>query len=189
MRKLIIATAVSISVVSSSVPVIAKDKTPQMTPLQIQSLQTHDFEAKKEDVFAAVVSVLQDAGYRIQSGDLATGLITAVGSTKSKTSYNLFWGFGKSKKTPIVTAFIEQIGSITRVRLNFVMAKVKSTVYGSQPSDEEPVLDAAVYTDAFEKIEQNLFVRQGMVDTGKPTPAPAVAPTPAAAPTPAPKSN
>lgn len=140
----------------------AKNKTPSMTPLQIQSMQTRDIEGTKEEVFAALVSVLQDAGYRIQTGDLQTGLITAVGSTKSKTTYNLFWGIGKSKKTPMVTAYVEQIGPVTRVRLNFVMANMKSNLYGSQPQDEEPVLDAAVYQDAFEKLDQAIFIRRSM---------------------------
>lgn len=171
MRKNLVAVAVTLALASSAAPLVAKDKAPQMTALQIQTMQTHDFEAKKDDVFAAVIGVLQDAGYRIESGDLPTGLITAIGSSKGKMTYNLFTGFGKSKKTPIVTAFVEQMGPITRVRLNFVMAKVKSTLYGTQPSDEEPILDPAVYADAFEKIEQNLFVRRSMMDTPAPRPA------------------
>lgn len=176
MRKNFLAIAVTLALASSAAPLVAKDKAPAMTALQIQTMQTHDFEAKKDDVFAAVIGVLQDAGYRIESGDLPTGLITAIGSSKGKMTYNLFTGFGKSKKTPIVTAFVEQIGSITRVRLNFVMAKVKSSIYGSQPSDEEPILDAAIYADAFEKIDQNLFVRRSMMDAPPSQPAPSSPP-------------
>jgi len=152
----------------------AADKKSQMSTLELQAVQSHDFEAPKDEVFGAVMTVLQDAGYRIQAGEVQTGLITGVGSSQAKLTYNLFWGFGKKKLSPMVSAFIEKMGPGSRVRLNFVMAKVKSTVYGSQPEDEEPVTDVAVYKDAFEKIEQALFVRQAM-NTSKPAPAPAPA--------------
>jgi hypothetical protein len=184
MRSIFAAALASALVAAIAVPSYAKDKTPQMTPLQIQSMQTHEFDAPKEDVFASVVSVMQDAGYRIENAEIQTGIITSVGSTKAKLNYNIFFGFGKSKKTPMATAFVEQIGKTTRVRLNFVMAKVKSTIYGSQPQDEEPVLDQSVYSDAFEKIEQALFVRRSMLESAPPkqTVSPAAPPsdTPAA---------
>lgn len=143
----------------------AKDKTPEMTPLQIQAMQSRDIEGTYKTVFASLMSVLQDAGYRIENADRDTGLVTGVGSSKGKLTYNLFTGFGKSKKSPIVSAFAEEINAnTTRVRLNFVMAKIKSTGYGSQPQDEEPVLEAAVYQDAFEKINQAVFIRNSMTE-------------------------
>lgn len=182
MSRFVYVAAASLALVALQSAASAKDK-PQMTALQLQSIQTHDFEAAKDQVFGSVMSVLQDSGYRIQNGDLQTGLITGIGSSKGKLTYNLLWGFGKSKKAPVVSAFIEQIGVVTRVRLNFVMAKMSSNEYGAQPQDEEPITDAEVYRDAFEKIEQALFVRQSMT---APTPVPAapvVAPAaPAAAP-------
>lgn len=167
------------SAITVAAPLSAKDKAPALSPLALQSMQTHEFEGTKEQTFASVMSVLQDAGYRIQSGDVQTGLITGIGSTQAKTTYNIWWGLGKSKKTPIVSAYIEQIGQQSRVRLNFVMAKMKSNLYGSQPQDEEPIIEAPVYRDAFEKIEQALFIRKSMD-------APKAAPTPAAPATPGP---
>lgn len=138
-------------------------KQPDLSPLQIQEMQTKDLEVDKSTAFSAVMSVLQDSGYRIGSADKETGLITGVASTNSKTTFNLFTGFGKSKKSPVVSAFIEDISSsFTRVRLNFVLTKIKSNGYGAGSSDEEPILDPAVYQDAFEKIEQAVFVRQSM---------------------------
>lgn len=175
-------------VLATSSIVHAGDKKPQMSTLELQAIQSHDFEAAKDDTFGAVMTVLQDAGYRIQAGDVQTGLITGVGSSQGKLTYNLIWGFGKKKLTPMVSAFIEKIGAGSRVRLNFVMAKLKSNLYGSQPEDEEPVLDATVYKDAFEKVEQALFVRQAMTTTAPPQTA-VVAPTPASvAPTAAPST-
>jgi len=166
---------VGIAITAAS-PASAKDKAAELSPLQLQAMQTKDFEAKKDAVFASVMTVMQDAGYRIENADLDTGLITGIGSSKGKMTYSLWSGFGKSKKTPIVSSYIEQIGPTTRVRLNFVMAKVKSTLYGSQPQDEEPIVEAEVYQDAFNKIDQALFIRASMNQ-----PAPALGPTPAPA--------
>ena len=66
------------------------------------------------------------------------------------------------------------------------MAKVKSALYGSQPQDEEPITEAEVYQDAFNKVDQALFIRTSMTQAPA-QPAPAAvepAPTPAASPTP-----
>ncbi|HKT84949.1 MAG TPA: hypothetical protein VJQ77_02555 [Novosphingobium sp.] len=162
----ILAAGAIISALVCAGPVAAKEKAAALTGLQLQQIQSHDIEADKSVVFSSVMSVLQDAGYRIQAADLETGLITGLGSSQGKLTYNLFWGFGKSKKTPFVSAYIEKIGpSVTRIRLNFVMAKVKSNLYSSQPQDEEPIIDAAVYKDAFEKVDQAVFLRQSMNTT------------------------
>jgi len=161
MKKIAIAM-IGISMALGSAPALAKDKV-ELSPLQLQSMQTKDFEGSKETVFASVMTVMQDAGYRIENADLATGIITGIGSSKGKMVYSLWSGFGKSKKTPIVSAYIEQIGSTTRVRLNFVMAKIKSSLYGSQPQDEEPIVEAEVYQDAFSKVDQALFIRTSMM--------------------------
>jgi len=138
----------------------AKDKKP--SGLELQQIQSRDFDANYDTVFPSVVTVLQDAGYRIQSADKNSGLVTGVASTKSKLSYGLT-GWGKKKKTPVVSAFIEARGkSAARVRLSFVMAKTKSSQYGMNSADEDPILDAMIYQDAFEKISQAIFVRTSM---------------------------
>lgn len=178
--KKIALTAIGISIALGSAPTYAKDKKVELSPLQLQSMQTKDFEANKEMVFASVMTVMQDAGYRIENADLATGIITGIGSSKGKMVYSLWSGFGKSKKTPIVSSYIEQIGPMTRVRLNFVMAKVKSSLYGSQPQDEEPITEAEVYQDAFNKVDQALFIRASMTQAPA-QPAPSTVETTAVA--------
>lgn len=161
MRKSIMA-AIAATIALSPMPAAAK-KNPELSSLQIQQMQTRDIEAPKNLVFGAVMTILQDSGYRIEAADKDTGLITGIGSSKGKLTWAPFVGFGKSKKTPIVSAFIEDYGSaITRVRLSFVMAKIKSSLYGSQPQDEEPIYDTQTYNDAFEKLNQNVFLRQSM---------------------------
>lgn len=187
--KAMAAAAAAGGMVVAAVPAEAKKK-PQMTALALQQLQSKDFEADKVTTFAAVMTVLQDEGYRVQSGDRDTGLITAVGSGKKNLTWLPFVGFGTSKKTPVVTAFVEDMGpQVTRVRLNFVMAKVKANQYGTDLGDEEPILDAQVYSDAFEKVAQGIFVRQSMAARAAPSPVPAVATAVDVTAAPAPAAN
>jgi len=148
----------------------------KLSPLQIQEMQTHEVEASKNVSFSAVMTVLQDSGYRINAADRETGLITAAASTKSNTTWVPFVGFGKSKKTPVVSAYIEDINpQVTRIRVNFVMTKMSVNNFGGG-QDEDPVLDASVYRDVFEKIDQQIFIRQAStsVSPSKATPVEAV---------------
>lgn len=151
-------------------PVSAK-KQPELTGLELQQIQSRDFDVSKDITFPAVMSVLQDAGYRINSADKDTGLITGQGSTASKMTYNWFWGIGNKKRSPVVSAYIEPRGpNMSRIRLSFVMAVTKGGIYGTRSADEEPIVDPAAYTDAFEKISQAVFIRQSI--DGAPAPSP-----------------
>lgn len=153
-------------------PAIAK-KAPQLSPLALQQMQTRDYEFAKIVSFPAVMTILQDSGYRIQAADKDTGLITATASTNSKMTWAPFVGFARSKKTPVVSAFIEDRGRGSRVRLNFVMAKTKNGAYGASWSDEEPIVEAAVYRDAFERIDREIFTRAAL-NAPQASPAPIV---------------
>lgn len=154
-RSVLLATATSILIVSG--PLAAADRQPQMSALQIQSIQTKEFEASKEMVFGSVMSVLQDSGYRIQAADLSTGFINGTGSTDRKRFLSRV-----DSRIPVVTAFVEQYGSTTKVRLNFVVEKNIFDGLSTRSKGEDIILDAAVYRETFEKIDQALFVRQGL---------------------------
>ena len=149
--------AISVSATASN----AKDKK-AVTGLELQQIQSRDFEVPKGTAFSAVMSVLQDEGYRIGSADKDTGLITGTASTESKTTWMPFVGFGKKKRTPVVSAYIEdRSATLSRIRLNFVMGRYNASQYGSAQG-ERPITDPVVYKDAFEKIEKAIFVRQSM---------------------------
>jgi hypothetical protein len=156
----------------------AAERQPQLSGLELQQIQARDMETTIDVAFPAVMTVLQDAGYRIQSADKATGLIVAEGSSKKVTTYNLWFGIGSKKRVPTVSAFIESRGpQYTRVRLSFVMSLRKSR---NAFSDEEPITDPSVYRQAFEQIEKEIFTRNAMN---------AAAPVPAATPTGAPTTT
>lgn len=156
----IISLAVITAVCTLPSAVSAKDK--KVTGLALQQIQSRDFETPKGVAFSAVMSVLQDEGYRIGSADKETGLITGIASTESKTTFVPFVGFGKKKRTPVVSAFIEDKSpTLTRIRLNFVMSRYNATQYGSDQG-ERPIVEPTVYQQAFEKIEKAIFVREAM---------------------------
>jgi hypothetical protein len=173
MRLFLAATTALLLVTGSS---SSAEKKRQVSGLELQQIQARDFEVPKSVSFPAVMTVLQDAGYRIAAADKDTGLITGTASTQSHTTWLPFVGFGRSKKSPVVSAFIEDRGAGSRIRLNFVLAKTKSLMYGMSSSDDEPITDPAVYQGAFEKIEKEIFVRQSLNAPVSTAPTPAVTP-------------
>lgn len=134
-----------------------------LSALELQAMQTRDFEADTKMAFASVMTVLQDAGYIVESADVATGFITGKSPAKSATTYDLFWGFGKKHGTTRVTAFIEPIGQkYSKIRLNFVAIEVKSNLYGSEARVDTPVEDHEMYVNVFEKIDEAIFIRKAI---------------------------
>lgn len=149
---------------------------PPLTPLEIQSLQTREFPQGKDVVFSSVVSVFQDLGYLIKSADKDTGFISADGASQDtyavgtspfavlteESAIGIFGGF-----TPVdplspteqtsATAFIEQIGENTHVRINLVVRRR----FPDGRASDEPILNAKIYQNAFERIENAIFVRTG----------------------------
>ncbi|HEX6858729.1 MAG TPA: hypothetical protein VF138_00815 [Caulobacteraceae bacterium] len=169
MNKLIAVTALA---VLFSTPALAA-KAPELTPMQLQAIQQKEFDAQKEDVFSSVVDVFQDLGYTINSADLNTGFITAESATVNKTSFWEAVASAQSAGNTRATAYIQSMPSgMTKVRLNFVSTKTISMQYGQGSRQDKPIIDAAVYQRAFEKVDEALFVRKA---TNAPAPAPAPA--------------
>jgi len=154
------AITLSVGALLVSAPVWSKEKAPELSGLALQQIQSKDYETTADIVFPSVVTILQDSGYRITEADKTSGFVSGVGSAEAKTTYNIWWGLGKKKTIPMVSVFVEQRGpSITRVRMNFVLSKAKTR---SAYTDETPITDTAVYRDAFEKLEKEIFIRQSM---------------------------
>ena len=131
---------------------------PNLTPLEIQSLQTRDYPNEKEVVFSSVVSVFQDLGYTINNADLDTGLITAESAAQNNPGTTFWFGYTEVKQTR-ATGFIERINDQTRVRLNFVETTQTDSTYGQSDRTDAPILDSDLYLNAFEKVEQAIFIR------------------------------
>jgi len=133
---------------------------PEPTALQIQSIQTREFETATAVAFGAVVSVFQDLGYIVQSADRETGFITAVSpSSKMTPLWETLSGVAVSSHTK-ATAFIEEARpGFVSVRLNFVGATRMSSKEGQTSDVDTPVLEARMYQAAFERVENAIFVR------------------------------
>lgn len=131
-----------------------------LTPLEIQSMQTRTYDNKKEVVFPSVMSVLQDLGYAIKSADINTGLITAESTAKSNAAMKFWLGIAEVSQTT-ADSFIEEINGRTKVRMNFINVVKQSSSWGQDDRKDQQILDPVPYQNAFEKIENAIFVRAG----------------------------
>jgi len=132
--------------------------TVNLTPLEIQSMQSRSYDHPKDVVFPSVMSVFQDLGYSINSADMATGLITAESTASSDKAMKFWLGITKVSQTK-ANAFIEEISGQTKVRINFVITNKKSDWYGQSDREDNQILTPEPYQNAFEKIENAVFIR------------------------------
>ena len=155
---------------------------PQLTPLQIQTMQTQTFHASKAKTFNAVMNALSNMGYRIQNSNMGGGYINATGQAHSQEQ--LSGGFkwhgidictsdsncSKNQKQVTVTvsgsATINQLGAErTSVRLNFSNSKVTSGHMGQTYQNDQQVVDPNFYQNIFSHIRQSLFVGQATTNS------------------------
>ena len=78
---------VTISMVFFLVSCASTPPAPTLTPAEIQSMQTRQYDESKDTVFASVISVFQDLGYQIEAADLATGIITSQSAAANDAAY------------------------------------------------------------------------------------------------------
>ena len=64
-------------------------------------------------------------------------------------AHQIFFGRSKVEQTA-ASAFVESFGGSTKVRLNFVQKTKTSSAYGMNDSNDNAVLDAQVYQNAFD---------------------------------------
>jgi hypothetical protein len=146
----------------------AKKAPPPLTPMELQALQSKEFETSKDNLFNAVMTVVQDLGYQVQSADLQTGFITAASAAEQKTNIWEALGGASSSAITKMTAFVQNMpNKMARVRLNFLVSKTTSSAYGQNSQNDKPILDATVYRNAWDKIDEALFV-SGALEAPKP---------------------
>jgi hypothetical protein len=137
---------------------VTTNNSPSLTPLEIRSIQTRSYEAEYNVVFRSVVAVFQDLGYTIKSADISTGFIQADGAADSNEALKFWTGMTSTSQTK-ASGFVEQIGDATNARLSFIKSVESSTAYGADSKEEEPILDSQIYQNAFERVENAIFVR------------------------------
>lgn len=129
--------------------------------LEIQALQSRDFETTKEIAFNSVISVLQDSGYVIDSADLLTGFVTGTSPTGSYGNPDKSKKPKKKKRSYSKgTAFVEKIAADrVRVRLNFIEIRERYNLSSELLRLDVPIEDPLVYQNAFEAISKAIFIR------------------------------
>jgi hypothetical protein len=150
------------------------------TSVEIQSMQTREFDTSYRIAFAAVVDVFQDLGYVIQSSDFTTGLIIAKRSTSGATTrvtyasspfepavFNqMLYGrsafeHGMASAERFGTVHVEELSDYrVSIRVSFVRCNRESYPSGHTNEYSSAVEDNDVYVDFFSKIDKSIFVRQ-----------------------------
>ncbi len=130
---------------------------PAQTSLEMQAYQSRDFAVSKQQLFDATMSVLQDAGYIVESADLNTGFITAAAPTKARL--DIMWG--AMNEGAKVTATLSAKGpSASHLRFVFVTRAQRKSAWNLSQDviQENAVTDPQIYQNAFTKIGEALFV-------------------------------
>lgn len=125
--------------------------------MEMQAYQSQEFDVAKQPLFDATLSVLQDAGYIIESAELNSGFITGKAPTKSKMS--MMWG--AMNQGGKVTATISARGdSRSRLRLLFVAYSQRKSAWNPAQDviEENGIAEPEVYRHAFSKISEALFI-------------------------------
>jgi len=136
----------------------ASSPSTQMTPMEIQALQTREYETNKHIAFASTLTVFQDLGYIIESADESTGFITASSPTDTKMNW---WTWAQDSKTTRVTSFVEELRqNYTRVRVTFVNSTSSSSSYGQYSEKDTVILVAGPYEAVFNRVGNEIFVRK-----------------------------
>ena len=157
---------------------------PEMTPLELQALQTREFAAPYPKAFSATLSVFQDMGYIVDSADKEAGYITGRGKYSPADDEGNFWdwlaqmGQTTEESALQVTATVESITpERTQVRINLV-AKVTTAEHTAayHTTSEDTTIYSPGYTDRktqvlaitapepyqifFERLDSAIFIRQ-----------------------------
>ena len=129
--------------------------------MEIQAYQSHEFETPKRIAFDSTMSVLQDAGFIIESADYETGFITGRGTSTARTD---MW-YGATNEHIEMTAFVEQrTSTLSRVRVNLVDSSQRKSAWNPAQDviTEKGVRDPVTYQKLFDLISQTIFVRENL---------------------------
>lgn len=135
---------------------------PTATPLEIQAMQTREFEADKDAVITAVMSGMQNMGISIESADREGGFISAR-YLHTDTHVSLL-GTTTTDLDQKITAVIQELpNGRVRVRLNVVNTMTFKTVTPLSPVPQinkatGQLIVAEGYEPIFEAIRTALFV-------------------------------
>ncbi|MCD8340140.1 MAG: hypothetical protein LUC43_08085 [Burkholderiales bacterium] len=124
---------------------------PPIASEQLMAMQTRDYHATVDQVFAAIISTFQDSGYIISSADKSTGLVIA--SSLAQPEIPFMSGYVRTTTDKIVTSVRALSPKEVQVRLNIVRSVQVSETYGLQAQKEFPRTIPEVYDQIFNQIQ------------------------------------
>lgn len=161
LKTLIASCAVALSLTGCvTVDSVFGEQDPQISAVELQALQTREFDASLEQCFSAVIGAFQSYGYTIQSADRATGLVIA--KTTSDAEIMRLTGVTRTEYQK-ATAFVEPIAeNRMRIRVSIVKHVSATGAYGGGGEKEAMRTTSHIYQDIFGKIEQSLFLKKNL---------------------------
>jgi hypothetical protein len=127
-----------------------------MSPVDLRNLQLRRYQVPKEVAFAATMTALMDAGYRIQNADISTGLIIAGASSADKVQLDLR-GLVVTREAPIASVFIEELSDGSSVRTSFALGQATTGIAGN---GERMVQDPKLYESFFVRLDAEIIERK-----------------------------
>lgn len=156
MIKLIIASVTALCLIGC-MPVLVSPKSTK-SPLELQAIQTKEYDSTKKIVFNAVLTVFQDNGYMISSAGMDTGLIVAKSPAVQEGSPLTGFTYREQR----ATAHIDEISpGRTKVRINFVTFE-RLTYSITKQEHDLPIEDPKIYQDTFARIQQAVFIKKNV---------------------------
>lgn len=144
----------------------AQCSTPALSPYELLSAQSRDYQADKSLVFSAVLNALQDEGFSIVSADITSGFISAESTSTTKTN---FWdaiqstvGSGFTRTTIVIERFSL---NATHVRISLISTKNLSGSRGQSSREDRPITRLQPYQEIYEKIDAAVNIRMARAGT------------------------
>lgn len=133
----LIVTMASLSFLAGCSPPKSPPPPPQLSPLELQSIQTKTYPVVKQRLFYATVATLEAMGFQIQPGSiLSSGTIVAESANLMADS---------RYRNITISVFISELADLnSRIRINLQR-------YG------QPVMDPQLYQEIFSGLAHNLF--------------------------------
>ena len=125
-------------------------------------MQTRTLPIAKDAAFSAVVAVLMDEGFRIESANLDTGLIIAKAPGHDKVRLD-FRGMVVAREVTTVQLLVEQDPVGSSVRASFGL---RSNTASATRNVDEPILDQSRYGTFFARLQEEVAVRRSSTAEG-----------------------
>lgn len=127
-----------------------------MTPLQIQAIQTQQFDANTRAAFNAVMLTLQNNGYTVQSANFKTGFITAKSPTRGQPFIGSDGLYNSGNADDASDAFVinEQTALRLGLAIGFAAMGGGGAFYAGEGSNEEHHVYAVTFTAYITPVEQ-----------------------------------